>query len=238
MDIKLGNKDIPFIYQGNELLYPNPIKDGLVLWYDFKGMSNNDKTRDVAVDLSGNGNHGTLQNFNYTEESGYKKSGLYFDGIDDFVSIPKLKDSQTLSFFVNLNVLNTEDNYVVKFTSGNFFFRVGYNGSIQMNVQCYNGKNYSYESIKSEGIFTDIKENKYVGVVIDEDLVILYSNGEEVVRKKLQANVLPFNIENLGRWRNNYGKVNIHSFFLYDRVLTSEEILHNYKNEKERFGIE
>ena len=40
--VKLGDKNIPFIYQGNELLYPNPVKDGLVLWYDFKGMKNSD----------------------------------------------------------------------------------------------------------------------------------------------------------------------------------------------------
>ena len=36
--VKLGDKNIPFIYQGNELLYPNPVKDGLVLYYDMKAQ--------------------------------------------------------------------------------------------------------------------------------------------------------------------------------------------------------
>ena len=35
--IKLGNKDMSFVYKGNELVYPNPVQDGLVLWYDFSG---------------------------------------------------------------------------------------------------------------------------------------------------------------------------------------------------------
>ena len=73
--VKLGDKNIPFIYQGNELLYPNPVKDGLVLYYDFKGMENSDVTKGVAKDLSGNGNDGELKNFVYTNESGYAQIG-------------------------------------------------------------------------------------------------------------------------------------------------------------------
>lgn len=64
--MKFGSKDIPFVYKGDKLIYPNPIKDGLLLWYDFKGMRNTDTDKEVAKDLSGNGNHGTLQNFNYS----------------------------------------------------------------------------------------------------------------------------------------------------------------------------
>src|SRR5699024_4123536 len=84
--IKLGNTDIPFVFRGDELMYPNYVKDGLVLHYDFSGMSNSDESRGVAKDLSGNGNDGTLQNFNFTEESGYDKNKLIFDGVDDYVS--------------------------------------------------------------------------------------------------------------------------------------------------------
>ena len=84
--VKLGDKNIPFIYQGNDLLYPNPIKDGLVLWYDFKGMKNSDVTKGVVKDLSGMNNNGTLQNFVYTNESGYN-NGLKFDGVDDVVNL-------------------------------------------------------------------------------------------------------------------------------------------------------
>ena len=92
--VKLGEKNIPFIYQGNELLYPNPIKDGLVLYYDFKGMKNSDVTKGIVKDLSGKGNNGTLQNFVYTSESGYD-DGLKFDGVDDVVYLTNPLFNQT-----------------------------------------------------------------------------------------------------------------------------------------------
>ena len=87
--IKLGDTDIPFVFRGDELMYPNYVKDGLVLHYDFSGMTNADASRGIATDLSGNGNHGTLQNFNYTAESGYDKNKLLFDGVDDFLQVPE-----------------------------------------------------------------------------------------------------------------------------------------------------
>src|SRR5699024_1415249 len=82
--VKLGDKNIPFIYQGNELLYPNPVKDGLVLWYDFKGMKNSDVSKNVVKDLSNRkNNNAQVENFAYSSGSGYGNKGLKFDGIDD-----------------------------------------------------------------------------------------------------------------------------------------------------------
>lgn len=87
-ELRLGENNPAFIYEGDELVYPNPIKDGLVLWYDFSGRTNDDAQRDVAEDLSGNGNHGILNNFNFTAESGYENDGLKFDGVDDLIEMP------------------------------------------------------------------------------------------------------------------------------------------------------
>src|SRR5699024_4478635 len=84
-ELRVGDGKPAFIYEGNELVYPNPVKDGLVLWYDFSGRKNTDGQRGIAEDLSGNGNHGTLKNFNFTPESGYDKNKLLFDGVDDEV---------------------------------------------------------------------------------------------------------------------------------------------------------
>src|SRR5699024_8179739 len=70
-----------------------------MLHYDFSHESNNSEYKDKAFDYSGNGNHGELQNFNFTEESGYDGSKLKFDGIDDYITtqgfanhLPTLKD--------------------------------------------------------------------------------------------------------------------------------------------------
>ena len=103
--VKLGDKNIPFIYQGNELLYPNPVKNGLILWYDFKGMKNSDVGKGIVRDLSGKGNNGTLQNFAYTNESGYN-DGLKFDGVDDYyISSSKIqRTSKELTISISVNV--------------------------------------------------------------------------------------------------------------------------------------
>ena len=86
-ELRVGDGKPAFIYEGNELVYPSPVKEGLVLWYDFSGRTNADGQRGIAEDLSGNGNHGTLQNFNFTPESGYDKNKLLFDGVDDSVIV-------------------------------------------------------------------------------------------------------------------------------------------------------
>src|SRR5699024_8089862 len=112
--MKFGSKDIPFVYKGDKLVYPNPIKDGLLLWYDFKGMRNTDTNKEVAKDLSGNGNDGTLTNFNFTEGSGYKDNTLVFDGVDDSLTIPELElDETAMSVMHDGKIYSYEDDKVM-----------------------------------------------------------------------------------------------------------------------------
>ena len=110
--IKLGNTPMSFVYQGDELLYPNPVKDGLVLWYDFKGMKNSDTTKGVAKDLSGNGNNGTLSNFAYTSDSGYN-DGLDLDGIDDRL-VPTIKNTDGSESQLDMKKINNAQKFSVE----------------------------------------------------------------------------------------------------------------------------
>jgi len=238
-ELRLGANHPYFIWQGDTLVYPNPVKDGLVLWYDFSGMTNTDHSRGTAYDLSRNGNHGTLQNFNYTAESGYGNNSLTFDGVDDSVSIPLGESSQSFSFLINLSILNRVITRLVSFSSIHFYLRIEVDGSIRLNTESYDGEKNSYQSVDSdEAIFQTLKENKHLGVVLDKDLIILYAEGIEVGRSKLKADIVPVAIDGLGYWRRTYGNANIHSFHVYNRALTPEEIAHNYAIEKERFSIE
>lgn len=57
-------------------------------YYDFTNGDNTSETRETITDLSGNGNDSVAHNFAWNEEgSGYKDGALYFDGIDDYVSL-------------------------------------------------------------------------------------------------------------------------------------------------------
>lgn len=51
------------------------------------------------TDLSGNGNHGTLSGFAWTEASGWSADRLTFDGVDDYVALPALHASESAEGF-------------------------------------------------------------------------------------------------------------------------------------------
>lgn len=112
-ELRVGDGKPAFIYEGSELVYPNPVKDGLVLWYDFSGRTNADGQRGIAEDLSGNGNHGTLKNFNYTPESGYDKNKLLFDGIDDYLQVPETRLNPKSMAIVNNGKIYSYDSGIV-----------------------------------------------------------------------------------------------------------------------------
>src|SRR5699024_6878480 len=71
----------------NEMIRAYLAKKSLRLHYDFSTKTNSDANRDVIEDLSGKGHHGELQNFAFTNNSGYAGGGLKFDGVDDYVSL-------------------------------------------------------------------------------------------------------------------------------------------------------
>lgn len=225
--VKLGDKNIPFIYQGNELLYPNPIKDGLVLWYDFKSMKNSDVSKNVARDLSGKGNNGTLKNFNYTNGSGYD-NGLKFDNIDDIVSLNvDMPISFTLSITIDFNI-----NKDIQFLCGGvlrpFYIRKNYN---DLHASVVTESNAQITSVSGDRFFYKVsssgKSKCQVTLSVDgtTKTMSIYGNGNlistNVVGEQLKGNKLT----KLGTWgdsNNLDGK--IFSTQLYNRALSDTEI--------------
>lgn len=238
-DIKLGNKPVNFVYQGNELLYPNPIKDGLVLYYDFKGMKNSDVTKGVAKDLSGNGNDGTLQNFAYTSDSGYN-DGLKFDGVDDTVNLTNPlfnqgRESQNWTATIALKPISNN-------TSIEFILR-GIN--LGLGIRYMDGKNKILNYINnSDKAYLYSNEgltlNQFSELTCRYDYisrtVSIYINGildtQKVLEEGQEPSGMGYNMI-IGTRRDDY----IYGIKLYNRALTDEEIQHNYKLEKERWGL-
>ena len=69
----IDGRKVLYSMKGGVIQDPSIPTDGLVCYLDARGKTNTDKHRGTLLDLSGNGNHGTLTNFNFTEESGYVK---------------------------------------------------------------------------------------------------------------------------------------------------------------------
>lgn len=242
--VKLGDKNIPFIYQGDELLYPNPVKDGLVLWYDFKSMSNSDVTKGFAKDLSGHGNNGTLQNFAYTSESGYN-DGLKFDNVDDIVSLGvPMGYSFTLSMTLEVN-----PNIPVQFFCGaNYamFYIRKFSDDLHasITVEGVDGGIKQLTTYGGNAFFSNLSNSNktkfQVSITVDSNTkaLSLYGNGELLTDRNFEEEIKLSNLNKLGRWvssSNLDGK--ILSTQLYNRALSDQEIQYNYNLEKERWGL-
>ena len=243
--IKLGDKNIPFVYRGNELLYPNPIKDGLVLWYDFKGMKNTDVNKSVARDLSENNINGTLKNFNYSETSGYK-NGLSLDGIDDYVETTKNNAINNLTYTLSVELLfeiKKSDNTVLYLISnsesstGENGFTIGYFGDSQGQIGLF------YRGIRFWSTRNLLLNKKYfLQVTVDESgNMKLFINGklDKTTTSSVHSTRPSLNLffGKAAFYNSPFTNFNMGDFKIYNRALTDTEIQHNYKLEKERWGL-
>ena len=80
-----GFRDSFEVSIGSNLNDPNstPLQQGLVAWYPFDGN---------ASDMSGNGNHGTVNGATLgTDRHGVAGKAYSFDGVDDFIEFKLLK---------------------------------------------------------------------------------------------------------------------------------------------------
>jgi len=228
----LGYLNIPFIYKGSDLVYPSPIKDGLVLWYDFSGMSNSFENRDIATDLSGNGNHGTLQNFAYSEGSGYDKRGLLFDGVDDYVVNPDMPYPEQSTVCVTFRAPGKSS--ALWSWGSSIALTVRNNGDIHhIEKRREPDRNTESSPIEVGKIYnlTTITVGVMTEVFLQGEFLYRFE-ADDLVEWRAGANL------NIGHLINNLRMDEaIYSFHLYNRPLTPEEIQHNYTIEKERFGI-
>ena len=237
--VKLGNKNIPFVYQGNELLYPSPIKDGLVLYYDFKGMKNSDVTKGIVKDLSGKGNNGTLQNFAYTSGSGYN-DGLKFDGIDDVVNLTnplfnQTKENQSWTFSISFKLVENNTSLEFPLRGINLGIGIRYMDNKNKILNYINNTDKAY-LYSNEGVIQN--KNSVVTCSYDYNTrtAKIYINNTLDSQKKLEDGIVPsgmgYNMS-IGTRRNDY----IYGMKLYNRALTDQEVQQNYQLEKERWGL-
>lgn len=255
--VKLGDKNIPFIYQGSELLYPNPIKDNLMMWVDFKGLNNSSYEKQWIENFADNSTNNRLNNFDYEEGSGYK-NGLQFDGVDDLIFFHDLtiddfggKEKFTFDFTITFTNSNKRGAiFTLPLTQPNDGSRrllVKVNENKEITVGRYNGDwkgkktmpinketvnvTLTFENMEDE----DFNLNVYIDGVKNE-LNTDYVSTSEYYGNPYAYLVLGWQGTNT-QGENAFLKEIIHSAKIYDRVLNEQEIQHNYELEKERWGL-
>lgn len=201
----------------------------MITWYD--GYSNNGGTKSYSSttwkDLSGSGNDGTV--------SGpvWYKDYLYFDGTNDYVTLPNLT-----------NTFPSTYSFVYKTNSASNQIIFGY----------YNNK--AGIGIYGNGLFiTSLTTSSNVydtgGITLDKfykvDVVYrsltdktIYVNNKEI-EKTSSTNYWSWGDSKsyLGRRSSGtYFKGGIKSFQVYSKALTVDEINHNYNYDKQTFNLE
>lgn len=256
--IYLGDEPAARVYHQGQLTYPNPVKDGLVLWYDFMGRQNSDAKRAVAEDLSGNGNDGALVNFAFEGESGYER-GLRFDGVDDKAHV---KHSPSIDFgSINFSIeflikpdpmiSATTPFAVIKgtrtYVSDGHGWDVGHGSTLSgVSFSLNDKKNFNrYTILFDEGITWENLMDEFTHIVLIVDRVsgsaFFYKNG---IRQKdeMDISMVTGSITSTNELilSSTYGWKNIGNtrlLRLYKKSLSVEEIVHNYQMEKERWNL-
>ena len=189
----------------------NYIREGLIGYYTGRGRSNTDENKNILPDLSGNGNDLENKNFAYTINSGYGDGYIQYDGIDDYSA---LKKEQT---FTETSVIITVSD-IHKLKSDNNTYNVGIFQRSPVGV--YNGK-----GMTTRGQFI------YNGNITKDNFDILDSEKISVVGAT-GKNLTNNEYINIGGYATDpiySSKERVYDVLIYERILTEEEVQHNYK---------
>lgn len=198
------------------------IKDGLIGYYTGRGRSNTDENKNILPDLSGNGNDLKNRNFTYTVDSGYGDGYIQYDGIDDFSYIEHVPTNVKTIQFV-LSELQDYLSSANKWNGGIYQSNYGYLG---LNVNRITLSQIGYTSCYLNGNLApnmNINNQKQINVV-------------SLLSDKYEFNE-SFTLGSILRVYDFAIKERVHDALLYDRILTEEEIEHNYKASQQFNGI-
>ena len=208
--------------------------EGLVLYLHGACGKNNPATR-VWKDLSGNGNDGELDNFGYTEDSGWVDGGLKFDGVDDYVDCGKINlgNSFTIEHIFKVeeleNIRTGQISKIGSYYNANSAFAIEINNNRTDKTRLQASVNRLYR-------FKDYPKNNFYNSKIYLVLVFdinkggsVYLNGEELFSLTfggLEVDNIPYKYPLL---IGKYFIGNMDLIRVYNRALTDEEILQNYQ---------
>ena len=244
--ISLGNKPISFVYHGDELVYPNPIKRNLLLRYELKGINNNDTDKDILKDLSGNNSDSNLFGFNYTEDSGYTGEGLKFDGVDDYIKSknPIRRSSKDITLELVFNIYDNKINWQYLLFLANSSDRIGlifHYGQLDLHINNSTGLFHEYYPFPESNIgLQHVIVTLSGGEILKRSVFIngINVNGDTVNSETDNKNISLMGLDlEIIRALNDRNNTLFKTVRIYDRELTEDEIKHNFELEKERWKL-
>lgn len=232
--------------------YGGIVKDGLVLDLDAAKIDSYPKTGTSWKDISGNVNSGTLIN-GPTFDSG-NTGGIVFDGVDDrglFTTPITSTSNQTYEVWVKAIPSST--------ANAGFGYILHINGSgsgrnqIATSYMCIGYAGSSLQSKEIFAVFDGVFVNMGTGIIADSNSVYqivltwngsvqkAYVNGVEKVSTSKTNIINPFSTTtSFGDFNESTHRPivgSLYSIKVYNKTLTSAEVLQNYNALKTRFLV-
>lgn len=178
-------------------------------------------------DISGHGNHGVIHNSAYAEGSGVNEDGsYYFDGVDDFVTIPTVTGGKQVLMKVNWQSdVGAVTLYDQRLNIFDYEFAI-YNGTRDLDnnlVMAYQGRNNG---------------QTYIDGILNSN--IMASELKAITHNITITNELSLGINNIypviGSTKSNshFAQISLYDFMLFDEISTDDKI----KELNEYVGIE
>ncbi len=230
------------------------VVDGLVLNMDAANRASYPKTGTTWVDTI-NGNNGTLINGPmFSSDNG---GSIEFDGNDDSISVPNSADLSfgdgvtdsplSISFWVNAHSV-TNSGLVGKYKSGGVGLEYLVYFSSTLRFAVWDNSNGASSQIRV--VFSDLNVWKHVTVTYDGtggatalDGAKIYISGVEQIIQYQSNSSTYVAMENtaaifqVGKYQTQYFNGNIANIQVYNKELSSQEVLQNYNALRGRFGL-
>jgi hypothetical protein len=226
---------------------PSIVKDGLVLYLDVANQKSYPGSGTTWNDVSGNSNNGTLTN-GPTFDTGSGGS-IVFDGSNDFIqtNLNGLELGISDTNFSGEIWIKKNEGFPVSNLQGHMGFGSSGNGFNIKNSNKYFIDTYDINNIRQICDFhstTFFTQYQYTWLLLtftfSENIIKTYSNGiyysSITITGGLQTiQDKDFSIANGYGYYRTFG--NISACKLYNRALTTQEILQNYNATKSRYGL-
>ena len=230
---------------------PMIVTDGLVLCLDAANRRSYPGSGTSWLDLSGQGNNGTLTNGpTFSSNNG---GSIVFDGTNDYIQTSDITLSSanfTLGCWFRFNSLTNNSGYTILTSShyyaagynGNFIFRANYNNfaGYGFSFATYNGQSNEQFQNSSYSFTTNVWYNAVItgngtnsSVYINTNRILNFAQNKVLTDLSNGGLIIADDIS----WTNNPLNGNVAITYLYNRTLSADEVRRNYLATKSRFGL-
>jgi hypothetical protein len=228
---------------------PSIVKDGLVLALDAANQKSYPGSGTTWNDLSGNGNNGTL--VNGVEYSNDNLGVISFDGTNEFTTINPNSSNLTLNnetyiFWVKCNIIrNTTtggsfNNWIIHY--GNYFSNNSGGFGLQSGRVAHflkgstsSGWSRTGTSAAGDAIYDNYDWVYYVLQIVNNNNIKFFMNNTLIFNSSISDGYTGYQSDKIVIGRRM--DMTLSNVYLYNKVLSPEEILQNYNATKGRYGL-